>query len=301
MKITNNFNAPATLMALASNDHYTKGESDYSVTEILSPPRVNRLRKKHYSEMSSDVSDMLWMLLGTALHVVAERSEVDGHTNEERIFLTIDDIILSGAIDLQRNDHDGTVITDYKFTSAWSLMNDKPEWEQQQNIYRYLVEKVKKTPVKSLQICAFIRDFSKRKAQSDSSYPQATIQVIEIPMWSMERTEAYIRTRIELHRESKVNADWGDELPLCSEEERWMRDTTYAVKKEGRKTAIRVFDTDVEAQELLATMTAKDKAFVEVRKGRQLDAQAIIVVYLNGVVSFNQHRRSHFECTKEVN
>ena len=267
MKITNNFNAPATLMALASTDHYTKGESDYSVTEILSPPRINRLRKRHYTELSSDVSEMLWMLLGTALHVVAERSEVDGHTNEERLFLTIDDIILSGAIDLQRNDHDGTVITDYKFTSAWSIMNDKPEWEQQQNIYRYLVEKVKKTPVKGLQICAFIRDFSRRKAQTDSSYPQATIQVIEIPMWTMEETEAYIKTRIELHKESKVNADWDEELPLCSDEERWMRDTTYAVKKDGRKTAIRVFDTEAEAQELLATMTAKDKAFVEVRKG----------------------------------
>jgi hypothetical protein len=254
-------------MALASDDQYSKGESDYSVTEILSPPRINRLRKKHYTEMQSDVSDMIWMLLGTALHVVAERSVVDGHTNEERLFLTVDDIILSGAIDLQRNDHDGTVITDYKFTSAWSLMHDKPEWIQQQNIYRYIYEKVKKTPVKGLQICAFIRDFSRRKAQTDSSYPQATIQVIEIPMWTMDETEAYIKARIEMHRESKVNADWDEELPLCSEEERWMRDTTYAVKKDGRKTAVRVFDTDVEAQELLATMTAKDKAFVEVRKG----------------------------------
>ena len=267
MKITNKFNVPATLMALASDDQYSKGESDYSVTEILSPPRINRLRKKHYTELTSDVSEMLWMLLGTALHVVAERSVVDGHTNEERLFWTIDDIILSGAIDLQRNDHDGTVITDYKFTSAWSLMHDKPEWEQQQNIYRYIYEKVKKTPVKGLQICAFIRDFSRRKAQTDSSYPQATIQVIEIPMWTMEQTEAYIKARIELHRESKVNADWDEELPLCSEEERWMRDTTYAVKKDGRKSAVRVFDTEAEAQELLATMTAKDKAFVEVRKG----------------------------------
>jgi len=239
-------------MALASDDQYSKGESDYSVTEILSPPRINRLRKKHYTEMQSDVSDMIWMLLGTALHVVAERSVVDGHTNEERLFLTVDDIILSGAIDLQRNDHDGTVITDYKFTSAWSLMHDKPEWIQQQNIYRYIYQKVKKTPVKGLQICAFIRDFSRRKAQTDSSYPQATIQVIEIPMWTMDETEAYIKARIEMHRESKVNADWDEELPLCSEEERWMRDTTYAVKKDGRKTAVRVFDNEVEAQRVIS-------------------------------------------------
>jgi len=139
MKITNKFNVPETLVALASRDFYSKGKSDYSVTEIISPPRIQRLRRKHYDEIEQDVADMLWMLMGTALHVVAERSEVAGHTNEERLTIGIDDIRLSGAIDLQKDDEDGITIFDYKFTSAWALMNDKPEWEQQQNIYKYLV------------------------------------------------------------------------------------------------------------------------------------------------------------------
>ena len=267
MKITNNHNVPETLLALALRDDYTKGKADFSVTEIISPPRIQRLRRKHYAEMEQDVSDMLWMLLGTALHVVAERSEVDGHTNEERLMVGIDDVILSGAIDLQKNDEDGTVITDYKFTSAWALMNDKPEWEQQQNIYKYLVERVKKQPVKKLEICALIRDWSRRDAMNKPSYPQAPIQVIAIPMWSTERAEAYIKERINLHRDAKVNADWDEELPLCTEDERWVRETKYAVKKEGRKTAVRVFDTEEEAQALLAEMPVKDKGFIETRKG----------------------------------
>ena len=83
MKITNNFNVPETLLALAKKDFYTKGSADFSVTEIISPPRIQRLRRRHWDEMEQDVADMLWMLLGTALHVVAERSEVDNHTNEE--------------------------------------------------------------------------------------------------------------------------------------------------------------------------------------------------------------------------
>ena len=267
MKITNNFNVPETLLALANRDDYNKGEADFSVTEIISPPRIQRLRRKHWNEMTQDVADMLWMLMGTALHVVAERSEVDGHTNEERLMVGIDDVILSGAIDLQKNDKDGTVITDYKFTSAWALMNDKPEWEQQQNIYKYLVERVKKQPVKKLEICALIRDWSRRDAMNKPSYPQAPIQVINIPIWTHDRVEAYIKERINLHRDSKVSADWNEELPLCTEEERWVRETKYAVKKEGRKTAVRVFDTEEEAQDLLKDMPVKDKGFIEIRKG----------------------------------
>lgn len=267
MKITNKFNVPETLVALATRDYYTKGKSDYSVTEIISPPRIQRLRRKHFEEIEQDVSDMLWMLLGTALHVVAERSEVSGHTNEERLSAGINGIILSGAIDLQKDEADGVTITDYKFTSAWALMNDKPEWEQQQNIYKYLVERVKKKPVKGLKICALIRDWSRRDAQNKSDYPQAPIQVIDIPMWTFDRTEAFIKERVEMHRDSKVSADWGDELPLCSDEERWLRPTTYAVKKDGRKTAIRVFDTQDEADALLKEMPEKDKGFIEIRKG----------------------------------
>jgi len=267
MKITNKFNVPETLVALASRDYYTKGQSDYSVTEIISPPRIQRLRRKHFEEIKQDVSDMLWMLLGTALHVVAERSEVLGHTNEERLSAGVNGIILSGAIDLQKDEADGITITDYKFTSAWALMNDKPEWEQQQNIYKYLVERVKKKPVKGLKICALIRDWSRRDAQNKPDYPQAPIQMVDIPMWTFDRTEAFIKERVELHRDSKVSADWGEELPLCTEEERWVRQTTYAVKKDGRKTAIRVLDTQDEAEALLKEMPEKDKGFIEIRKG----------------------------------
>lgn len=270
MKITNKHNLPETFVALASRDYYTKGKADYSVTEIISPPRVQRLRKQHYYEMEQDVADMLWMLLGTALHVVAERSEVIGHTNEERISVGFNDVVLSGAIDLQKDEEDGITVIDYKFTSVWSLMNDKPDWEQQQNIYKYLVERVKKKPVKALKICAMLRDWSRVEASVKSDYPQAQMQIVNIPMWSYEETEKFIEKRLELHRDSKVQADWGEELPLCTDEDRWMRTTKYAVKKEGRKTAVRVFETETEAQELLKEMTDKDKGFIEIRKGESV-------------------------------
>ena len=267
MKITNRYNVPQTLVALASRDYYSKGKADFSVTEIISPPRIQRLRRAHYDEMEQDVSEMLWALLGSALHVVAERSQVEGHTTEERLSIEIDGVRLSGAIDLQDERGSGIVITDYKFTSAWALRQDKPEWEQQQNIYAYLVEKVKGRQVEGLKICALIRDWSRREAMNNPDYPQAPIQVIDIPLWDTNETERYIKERIELHRDSKVKADWEEELPYCTEDERWVRETKYAVKKEGRKTAIRVYDTEAEATAHLGELDAKEKAFIEIRKG----------------------------------
>lgn len=266
MKVTNKHNVPETLVALATRDYYSKGKADYSVTEIISPPRIQRLRRQYNEQMEQDVSDMLWQLLGSALHVVAERGVADGHITEERLITEIDGVKLSGAIDIQKVESDGTIITDYKFTSAWALRQDKPEWEAQQNIYAWLVETVKGQKVKGVQICALIRDWSRREASVKPDYPQAPIQVLELPLWPLATTEAYIKERIEAHRMSKVQADWGDELPPCTDDDRWVRETKYAVKREGRKTAIRVLDTQHEADEL----AAKENGYVEVRKGEAI-------------------------------
>lgn len=266
MKITNKHGVPETLVALASRDTYTKGRADFSVTEIISPPRIQRLRQRHHEQMESDVADMLWQLLGSCLHVVAERSEVPNHINEERIFAQVDGVTLSGAIDIQEITPAGVVITDYKFTGSWSLRNAKPEWEAQQNIYAWLVSTVKGQKVAGIRICALIRDWSRREALNKPDYPQAPIQVIELPMWPLEKTGAYIRERIEMHRMAKVAADWEDALPLCTNEERWMRETQYAVRREGRKTAIRVLDNEEDAKKL----AEQEKGFVEVRPGEPI-------------------------------
>lgn len=204
---------------------------------------------------------MLWALLGSALHVVAERASAEDHVTEERIVAEIDGVKVSGGIDLQEMTPDGVVITDYKFTSAYSVMNEKKEWEEQLNLYKWLVESVKRIPVKSLRICALIRDFSRHDRREN--YPEAPIHMVDIPMWDSVTAEAFVRSRLQLHTEAKFADAMEEPLPPCSAEERWFSETTYAVKKEGRKTAVRVFKTIEEAQEL----AAKEKGYVETRAG----------------------------------
>ena len=261
MKITNKHGVPAPLVTLASREYYSKGASQYSVTELMSPPRVRRLREQYDHAIETDVSDMLWSMLGSALHVVMERGQTPGFITEERLFYEVDGVTISGAIDLQEETPFGIIITDYKFTSAWAVMQQKQEWVEQLNIYRFLVEKVKGKKVVGLRICALVRDFSRH--ESKEGYPKAPIEMVDIDVWSLEKTEAYIRERLALHRISKVDRDLGDELAHCSNEERWMSETVYAVKREGRKTAIRVLKDETEAKE----MAEKEKGYVETRLG----------------------------------
>jgi len=272
MKITNKHNVPQTLLALANREFYSKGKADYSVTEIISPPRIQRLRSQHYGKMEQDVADMLWQLLGSALHVVAERSEVADHINEERLFLNIGGVVLSGAIDLQHEQEDFVDITDYKFTSAWALRADKIDWAQQQNIYGYMVSKLKGKRVRSLRICALIRDWTRREAQRNPEYPQAPVQIVEVPLWPLEETEKYILTRLALHQDAKVRSDWNEELPECTEEDRWIREKKFAIKKEGRKSAVKLFDNNDDAVQWLTQLDEKDrpKHSIELRKGEAI-------------------------------
>ena len=134
MIITNKYGVPEPLVTLASKEYYSKGASQYSVTEIMSPPKIKRLREQYNDQIKQDVSDMLWNLLGSALHVVMERGVTDGWTMEERLYKEVDGVTVSGAIDIQQETPEGVVIIDYKFTSAWAVMQEKEEWQQQLNV-----------------------------------------------------------------------------------------------------------------------------------------------------------------------
>ena len=261
MKITNKQGLPAPLVALLAREYYSKGASQYSVTELMSPPKIRRMREQFDEEIETDVTKLIASQLGTFMHGKLEGKVIEGYTNEERIFHSIDGVTISGAIDLQQQTPDGIVIIDYKFVKAWSVMQNKEDWVTQLNIYKWLVETVKKQKVCGLKICAIIKDYTPHSNQE--GYPEAEAVMIDIPLWDSVKTETYVRTRLEMHRTAKQAQEFGEEIQPCTDEERWMSETIYAVKREGRKTAIRVFKSIEEANEL----AEKEKGYVEERKG----------------------------------
>lgn len=209
MIITNNFGVPEEIVRFARSDKYSKGDADISITSLIDAPRVRKLQEIYKNHLSMDVSDRIWSLFGTAVHHVLESSgETPSTVNEERLFTTFAGWKLSGAIDVQRYEPDGSVsIMDYKVCAVWSVLNDKPEWERQLNCYAWLVRRVKQVPVEDLKICAFVRDWSRRKASYDSSYPQSPVTIIDVPVWDADEAEAYVEARVRAHQDTQQRFD----------------------------------------------------------------------------------------------
>lgn len=259
MQYTNKQGLPAPLVALLTRDLYTKGKSQYSVTELISPPKVRKLRERYDDEITIDVVDLIDSKLGTLLHAKLENQNIEGHILEERIFATVDESIISGQIDLQREQDGGVVVIDYKLVKAYSVMNAKSDWTTQLNIYKWLVETVKKVPVVGLQICAIVKDWSQHEKRE--GYPEAKAVMIDIPMMDNVEIETYIRSRLALHIDAEVSQDLGVDIKPCTPEERWMTETTYAVRRDGRQTAMRVFKSLDEAEAFMGDF--KDRSIEE--------------------------------------
>jgi hypothetical protein len=234
------------------------------VTQLIDPPRIVQLRKRHDDAIEIDVSDMIWAILGTAVHKVLETGGDETHLPEERLFARVAGWDVSGAVDLQvieRMTHSTAVdIVDYKNTSVWSIIYGKPDWEAQLNCYAWLVRQVKTYTVRNLRVVAFLRDWNRRDATQNRDYPRTAAVEIDIPLWSVARQTEYIDRRVRLHQQAEMAAVFDDTLPECTEEEQWTRNTVWIVTRDGRR-AYRVFPDDPqgekEAKALALRMNAK--------------------------------------------
>ena len=268
MKLTNKHNIPQTFINVLERPTYSKGSAHLSVTQLINSPKIVALTNKFADDIEQDVSDMVWSLFGSAIHKVLEHGADDNHLIEERLHIHVDGWNISGAIDLQIINECGTVsIRDYKTTSAWSVMNDKVEWEQQLNIYAWLVESVKKVPVKDLGIVAIIRDWSRRDAATREGYPTAPIKELPINLWSYEERDRFVRDRISLHSACEFALEADELLPPCTPEEMWEKPTVYAVKKKGAVRAKSLHDNEPEAN--VVAMQLGSEYEVETRLGER--------------------------------
>ena len=118
--------------------------------------------------------------------------------------------------------------------------------------------------VKKCRFIALLKDHSKSKAKTDADYPQMPVYnyEFEVTETDLAEIENFITTRIADLEKAELIPD--EELPPCSEEERWHQKGKVAVMKEGRKTAIKLFDTKEEAEQ---NMKALGGTYLEERKG----------------------------------
>ena len=263
-KLTNVHNLPQSVYEALAYDDYDHNDdpNTISVTELIMPPKIRALRKRHADEIVEDVSDNLWKLLGTAVHhVLADVSDTN-RLVEERLSEKIGGWTISGKADIY---HANGLLQDYKITSAWGMVFEpqgKREWHEQLNLYSWLI-RGQGLPVESAEVVVILRDWQKSKAKADAKYPQIACVVVPIPLWDADRLGNYIGSRLVLHGAAQ-SAESDDDIPTCTPEERWEKDTVWALMKDGRKSAVKLFDSSEKAT---AAMPDDGKHRVDERKG----------------------------------
>jgi hypothetical protein len=238
-KISNIYNLPQPFVDLVSVDTYSKGESDITTTGLAQPPKIAELTRRHGSEITMDASEKVWTMMGTANHYVLEQIALrnpERYVTEQRFYMDIDGVKLGGQIDLF--DRETETLWDYKVSSVYKAMSDdKLEWTKQANVNKLLCEHNGIHP-KKLAILLVCKDWKRKEAEFKADYPKCAILEIPLPIWQEAETLAYIKSRINLHNAAKLIEE-DDAIPVCTEEERWAKPTTWAVLKEkGAKRAV---------------------------------------------------------------
>lgn len=280
---TNKHNVPLALAVwlLADNYDYQHRDNYISVTSLMRPIRQLVLSTRVInSDQEVDLAGLASRAMGNALHDSIEKAWVNNHEKSLKLLGYPDDVInrilvnptpeqltrtkdpiaiyleqrsfkkvskweVGGKFDMVA---DG-VVHDNKSTTAyaWLKGGKDGDYALQGSLYRWL------NPDKILE--DFIRinfiftDWSAADARSNPDYPQAKTLAKEIPLMSIEETQAWVENKLRL-----IDQFWDApdaQIPECTDEELWRGPTVHkyyanAAKTDGRST--KNFDNAAEAQ-----------------------------------------------------
>ena len=250
MKVTNKLNLPAAFVnAVSTNRHNAAG--CFSATTLNKGAKEIILSDRHFDEITVDAADSVWAVWGTAVHALLE-SQPDNNFHEEYFKVPVSNSFVTGQVDSY--DMENGVINDWKTASVWKVQfNDFSDWRRQGLTYAWLLQQ-SGLEVKKCRFVALLKDHSKTKAKNDSSYPQSPVFIYEFDVTAadMEETAARILTKVQ-EIESAYKLD-DDAIEPCSAEERWADGEKWAVMKNGRKTAIKLFDNSADADAMAGEM-----------------------------------------------
>ena len=250
MKVTNKLNMPAAFVnAVSTNRHNAAG--CFSATTLNKGAKEIILTDRHFDEITVDAADSVWAVWGTAVHALLE-SQPDNNFHEESFKVPVGNSFVTGQVDSYDMEH--ATIFDWKTASVWKVQfADFSDWYKQGMTYAWLL-KQSGLEVRHCVFIALLKDHSKTKAKTDASYPQSPVFKYEFDVTDEElaQTEARIIAKVvEIENAYKLG---DDDIEPCSAEERWADDEKWAVMKNGRKTAIKLFDNSADADAMAGEM-----------------------------------------------
>jgi len=235
---------PVLYTALSSSymknqENRNQERKDWSVTELLLPPKISILTKRHKDELEIDAINLIDVSFGTILHSLIETSykhlDLPNIYLETKVKTVFQDKIISGRVDFY--DLEKKEIIDFKYykTNSWLFIDDKiEELTWQLNMYKWLME-LNGFPVDKLTILFIFKDYNSYTAKRDQHYPNSVWQELEIECKSRDEIEAYVENKLNILNEYEKLAD--DLIPNCSYEDRWQNPDSYNVFSEGKKIA----------------------------------------------------------------
>jgi hypothetical protein len=264
MLITNKYNLPEAFVKAIQNSRHN-AEKSLSATTLLKGTKEIILTDRHFDEIEIDASEQVWAVFGTAVHSVLEHQE-DEAFKEESFSVDVLDYKVTGKVD--RYDMAHETIEDWKTASVWKVIfHDFEDWKRQGLIYTWLLRQ-SGLNVRHIRFIALLKDHSKSEARKKADYPQSPVYVYEFDPTEDELTSVEAEIKQKVFEVSSNAEKKDDEIPECSPYERWASPCKWAVMKEGRKTAVKVCDSEEEAQKFIDELEKdKDKHTIEVRPG----------------------------------
>ena len=286
MKVTNRLHLPEAFVKAVSVERHNKAGC-YSATTLNKGTKEIILQERHWDELTVDAADNVWAVFGSAVHKIFQSKDpafliaifqefleeakineeiTNNEVNfakkiieklkngnaekssfiEEKFSVPVSNSRVTGQVDLY--DMERGIINDWKTASVYKIMKgDFSDWYKQGMTYAWLL-KQNGLDVRRCRFIALLKDHSMTKAETDSSYPQAPVFTYEFEVTPEELEQAgeRITTKVKDIEAAEFLGD--DDIAPCTAEERWADGEKWAVMKNGRKTAIRVFDTEIDAE-----------------------------------------------------
>lgn len=287
MIITNKHDIPLALAVWVMFDEYdyVKDNNYISATGLMKPLRQIILSDRVPKEdRIADVEDFIASAVGKSFHDSIEKAWVQGHRLglkklgypdsvidrvlvnptpeqlaavpdavpvylEQREKREIDGYIIGGKYDMIAEGivHDNKSTT----TFAWTSGTRDDDYKLQGSIYRWL--NPDKISEDFIRINFIFTDWQKFQAKTNPNYPQRRLISKDIPLMSIEETEAWIRWKIAQVDKYKNSPE--KDIPECTDEELWRSSPQYKYYSDPNKTdgkSTKNFDDPIEARKYQA-------------------------------------------------
>lgn len=287
MAVTNNTGIPIGLAVWLLHDEYDYiNEPNYiSVTQLMKPIRHIILPKRVPKELQkSDVEDYVASALGKSLHDSIEKAWVKSYAKslklmgypdsmiarvlinptdeqlstvkdpipvylEQRALRQLDGFTIGGKFDMVAEG----IVHDNKSTTAytWLYGTRDEDYILQGSLYRWL--NPTKITEDFIRVNFIFTDWQKASARQNPNYPQKRLLHKDLQLWSLERTEEWIRNKIAQLVRYKDSLD--KDIPECSDEDLWRSETVFKYYSDPTKTSgksTKNFSDSVEARKFMA-------------------------------------------------